>query len=119
RRPDLPVLLPDLDGAAHLRLVVPERVPPGQDVAADLDLTPTAVAAPRRAGRWIGAGAVGAGLVVVFVLTGWSALALAGSVIAGAGLTYLSGLALTLEERLAYGTVVGAAVLTMADFLLA
>ncbi|HEY4025523.1 MAG TPA: hypothetical protein VGO86_03750 [Candidatus Dormibacteraeota bacterium] len=88
-------------------------------MAADLDLISTAIAAPRRTGRWIGAGVLGAGLVAVIVLTGWPALALAGSVVAGAGLTYLSGLALTIEERLAYGTVVGAVVLTMADFLLA
>jgi hypothetical protein len=88
-------------------------------VAENLDLTPATIAAAPRANRWIGAGALAIGLVVVGWLTGPPALVLAGSVVAGVGLTYLSGLALTLEERLAYGTVVGAVVLTMADFLLA
>jgi len=59
------------------------------------------------------------GLVVVLALTGWAGIALLVCVGAGTGITYLSGLALTLEERLAYGTVVGAVVVTMADFLLA
>src|SRR5262249_28325206 len=57
--------------------------------------------------------------VVVVTLTGWAGLALLVCVASGAGLTYLSGLDLTLEERLAYGTVVGAAAVAMADFLLA
>jgi hypothetical protein len=87
-------------------------------VAADLDLTATPASAPN-VGRWVGAGLLGAGLVVVFALTGWPALALVACVAAGAGLTYLSGLPLTLEERLAYGTVVGGVVVTMAVFLLA
>jgi hypothetical protein len=88
-------------------------------VALEVDLNPAAIAAAPRADRRIGAGAVVLGLVVVAWLTGPPVLVLAGSVAAGVGLTYLSGLALTLEERLAYGAVVGAVVVTMADFLLA
>ncbi|HLQ60778.1 MAG TPA: hypothetical protein VK131_02850 [Candidatus Acidoferrales bacterium] len=39
-------------------------------------------------------------------------------VVAGFGITYLSGLPLTLEERIAFGTVVGALASTLAGFLL-
>ena len=89
-------------------------------MAADLDLT----AAPSSSsssilGRRLGLGLLAVGLVVVLALTGWAGIALLVCVGAGAGMTYLSGLALTLEERLAYGTVVGAVVVTIADFLLA
>jgi hypothetical protein len=88
-------------------------------VAADLDLTTGRPAVALGAVRWVGAGLVGLGLLVVFWLTGWAAVALVGCVVAGAGLTYLAGLPLTLEERLAYGTVVGGVAVTTADFLLA
>ena len=44
---------------------------------------------------------------------------LLGCVIAGAGVTYMSGLPLAVEERLAYGTVIGGLGLAMIDFLLA
>jgi hypothetical protein len=89
-------------------------------VAADLDLT-----GARPAGAWLGGrrwalGLIGLGLLVVVAgLTGWAALTLAGCVVAGTGLTYLSGLPLTLEERLAFGTVFGAMAVAVADFLLA
>jgi hypothetical protein len=89
-------------------------------VAADLDLTAARPRVPDwDAGRWLGLAALGLGVVVVLALTGWAAVALVGCVVVGVGLTYLSGLPLTLEERLAYGTVVGAVAVTMADFLLA
>ncbi len=44
---------------------------------------------------------------------------LLGCLVAGAGMTWLSGLALDLEERVAYGAVVGAMVTTLAAFLAA
>jgi hypothetical protein len=94
-------------------------------VAADLDLSEGARATdrPRRlpvSVRWLGLGLAALGLFgVVLQLAGWAAAPLAGAVLAGAGLTYLSGLALTLEERLAYGAVLGALALATADLLLA
>jgi hypothetical protein len=88
-------------------------------VAANLDLThgrsDAALAAMRRAGVVL----VALVVLVVLVSTRGAALTLIGCVVAGAGLTYLSGLPLTVEERLGYGTVVGAVVVAMADFLLA
>jgi hypothetical protein len=63
--------------------------------------------------------AVAGVVLIVYALCGWAALPLLGSVAAGAGLTYLCGLPLTLEERLAYGTVLGAVAVSLADFLLA
>ena len=89
-------------------------------MAADLDLTAARPGLPAwDAGRWLGLAVVGLGLLVVLAATGWAALMLVGCVVVGFGVTYLSGLPLTLEERLAYGTVVGAVVVTGADFLLA
>ncbi|HKF75564.1 MAG TPA: hypothetical protein VKF59_05435 [Candidatus Dormibacteraeota bacterium] len=88
-------------------------------MAADLDLTHAASAASPRTARWVAAGAGLLVLVLIAGLTGWAALPLVVCVVSGAGLTYLSGLPLTVEERLAYGTVVGAAVLATLDFLLA
>jgi hypothetical protein len=81
----------------------------------------TAQAAPDRPGARVavGAGLVGLALVLVVILTGAAALTLVGCVVAGAGLTYLSGLPLKIEERLAYGTVVGAVAVACADFVVA
>ncbi|MDQ6636250.1 MAG: hypothetical protein M3Y62_00495 [Candidatus Dormibacteraeota bacterium] len=45
-------------------------------------------------------------------------VALLAMVVAGAGLTFLSGLRLSLEERMAYGAVVGALVVALAQCLL-
>ena len=42
---------------------------------------------------------------------------LAVCVVAGFGITYLSGAALNLEERLAFGTVLGAMTFAAADFV--
>jgi hypothetical protein len=89
-------------------------------VAADLDLTAARPGLPAwDAGRWLGLVLLGVGLVVVLASTGWAAVTLVGCVVVGFGLTYFCGLPLTLEERLAYGTVVGAVAVTTAEFLLA
>jgi hypothetical protein len=65
-----------------------------------------------------------AGLLIVAAavaaaLTGWSFVLLAGGVAAGAGLTYLSGLPLRAEERVAFGAVIGAVVVASLVLLLA
>jgi hypothetical protein len=87
-------------------------------VGADLVLTrPGQLSANR-----LRAGAVLAPLlliVVVAALTGWAFVMLVGCLAAGFGLTCLSGLPLTLEERLAYGAVVGALCVAIADLVLA
>jgi hypothetical protein len=73
-----------------------------------------------RRARALGGGLVVLGLfVIVLGLTGWAAVPLLGTAAAGMGMTYLSRLDLTLEERLAFGTVIGALALAMADLLLA
>ena len=46
------------------------------------------------------------------------AILLVGCVVAGFGLTYLSGLALNLEERLVFGTVLGAMAVSVATFVI-
>jgi hypothetical protein len=66
-----------------------------------------------------GAAALVALLAGMWLLTGPALLLLAACVVAGYGLTHFSGLPLTIEERFAYGTVVGAMAVTMAAFLLA
>jgi hypothetical protein len=58
-------------------------------------------------------------LAVIWVLVGPGLLLLAACVVAGYGLTHLSGLPLVFEERLAYGTVLGGIAVTMAAFLAA
>ncbi|HLH68305.1 MAG TPA: hypothetical protein VKY90_04575 [Candidatus Dormibacteraeota bacterium] len=60
-----------------------------------------------------------AGLATLVASAGGATAVLVGCPIAGAGLTYLSGLPLRIEERLAYGTVIGAAVMSTIDLLLA
>lgn len=68
------------------------------------------------------AGILAGGLLAILaalLLTGGAVLVLGGSVLAGAGFTYLSGLELALEERLAYGTVIGAVLFTAALLLVA
>ena len=59
-------------------------------------------------GRWLGAAAGVVLLLVLGLLFGASTILLVGCVAAGFGITYLSGVALNLEERLVYGTVLGA-----------
>ncbi|MDR0360635.1 MAG: hypothetical protein LBJ87_14375, partial [bacterium] len=60
-----------------------------------------------------------AALVAVVALTGGAAAVLAGSVAAGWGLTYLSGLELRAEERLAAGALAGTMLFCAIAFLLA
>src|SRR5262249_58036193 len=82
----LPVFLPGLDRPAHLRQLVPQRIPAGQDVAADLDLTGAPAVAPWPAFRWAGCALAGLGLfVVVLWLTGWVAGVVLGFLAAGWG----------------------------------
>ena len=71
-------------------------------------------------GRRVGWLIVGAGvlLVVLAWLLGAAAILLVGCVVAGFGITYLSQIALNLEERLAFGAVLGAMAVSLATFLL-
>jgi hypothetical protein len=65
--------------------------------------------------------AIGAAVVVLVLLLlvfGAPAILLVGCVVAGFGITYMSGVALNLEERLAFGTVLGAMAVAAASFLL-
>src|SRR5713226_7405786 len=68
-------------------------------------------------GLWLGLGALVLALIAGF-LFGGAALLLVGCVAAGFGITYLSGIALNLEERLAFGTVLGAMAVSVATFVL-
>jgi hypothetical protein len=56
-------------------------------------------------------------LVVIFLLVGAPALLLVGCVVSGFGITYLSGVRLNLEERLAFGTVLGAMAVAVSTFI--
>ncbi|MBO0683943.1 MAG: hypothetical protein J2P45_12350, partial [Candidatus Dormibacteraeota bacterium] len=85
-------------------------------MAADLDLSRPA--RPNTA-AWAAAAVVVAVLAALMVLLGGAFAVLAGCVVCGTGLTYLSGLDLRVEERLAYGSVVGAVVFSALGFLLA
>ena len=76
------------------------------------------VPAARPTAPVVAAGAVLLILALLFVLVGASAILLLGCVVAGFGVTYLSGVALNLEERLAFGTVLGAMAVATAAFLL-
>ena len=57
-------------------------------------------------------------LALLFLLLGGPAILLAGCVVAGFGITYLCGANLNLEERLAFGTVLGAMAVAAASFIL-
>jgi hypothetical protein len=68
-------------------------------------------------GAWLGLGA----LILVLaaaLLFGAAAILLVGCVAAGFGITYLSGIALNFEERLAFGTVMGAMAVSVVSFVL-
>src|SRR6266849_7837050 len=71
-------------------------------------------------GRRVGWLILGSGvlLVVLAWLLGAAAILLVGCVVAGFGITYLSQIALNLEERLAFGAVLGAMAVSLATFLL-
>jgi hypothetical protein len=56
-------------------------------------------------------------LLSLGILVGPTAILLLGCVVAGFGITYLSGVALNLEERLAFGTVLGAMAVAAASFV--
>ncbi|HYT13389.1 MAG TPA: hypothetical protein VEL12_11450 [Candidatus Nitrosopolaris sp.] len=75
-----------------------------------------AVAGPT--GRLILAGAGLIIIVVIGLLVGAPAILLVGCVVAGFGITYLSGIALNLEERIAFGTVLGTMAVSIATFAL-
>ena len=82
------------------------------------EAAPRAAAASRRA-PWPAIG-VGVGVAVAALLAlliGPPLLVLAGCIVAGLGITYLSGVALTFEERIAYGTVLGAMAVAALSFI--
>ena len=56
-------------------------------------------------------------LVLVLLLVGGPAIVLVGCVVAGLGITYLCGVDLNLEERLAFGAVIGAMAVASAGFI--
>jgi len=56
-------------------------------------------------------------LLLLYLLIGAPAIVLVGCVVAGFGITYLSGVDLSLEERLAFGTVLGAMAVATASFI--
>src|SRR5207245_7537611 len=66
---------------------------------------PAAMPSIGLAGRWIGVGVVLVLLLILGLLFGAAAILLVGCVVAGFGITYLSSLALSFEERFAFGTV--------------
>ena len=57
-------------------------------------------------------------LAAVWLLTGPGLLLLAACVVAGYGLTHLTALPMTVEERLAYGTVLGSMAVALGAFVL-
>ena len=79
--------------------------------------TPASVAAERRMVPLAAAGATLAVVLLLFLLVGVPAFVLAGCVVAGFGITYLCGVDLNLEERLAFGTVLGAMAVAAASFI--
>ena len=79
---------------------------------------PVAVAAAGPTGRLIVGGVGLVVLIIVGLLIGAPAILLVGCVVAGFGITYLSGIALNLEERIAFGAVLGAMVVSTATFVL-
>src|SRR5438445_12314775 len=79
---------------------------------------PAAMPSIGLAGRWIGVGVVLVLLLILGLLFGAAAILLVGCVVAGFGITYLSSLALSFEERFAFGTVLGAMAVSVASFAL-
>ena len=78
---------------------------------------PISVPAIRPAAMLFGAAAALVLLVLLGVLVGAPAIVLVGCVVSGFGITYLSGIPLSLEERLAFGTVFGAMAAAAASFV--
>src|SRR5712692_7057690 len=70
------------------------------------------------AGPFVAAGLALAALIGLGMILSAALILVAGCVVAGFGITYLSGLALTFEERLAFGTVLGAMAVAASSFVL-
>ncbi|MDQ6774167.1 MAG: hypothetical protein M3024_14500 [Candidatus Dormibacteraeota bacterium] len=83
-----------------------------------LDLTAAGARVGRSRGTWLLGGLAAAlGAALVLAAMGWAGLLLAACVAAGYGLTHLSGLELSLEERIAFGVVIGALAVSVATLL--
>src|SRR6266568_2610823 len=78
-----------------------------------------AAGSPRRPWPAVGVGVAVAGTALLALLIGPPLLVLAGCVVAGFGVTYLCGVALTFEERIAFGTVLGAMAVASLSFIFA
>jgi len=80
---------------------------------------PAAAEAPAARAPWplIGIAVAITSAVAVALLIGPTVIVLAACVVCGFGISYLSGISLTLEERFAYGTVIGAMGLTTLSFV--
>jgi len=78
---------------------------------------PTAIQAGRPTVPFVAGAAPLALLLLLYLLIGSPAIVLAACVVAGFGITYLSGVDLNLEERLAFGTVLGAMAVAAASFI--
>src|SRR5579864_7179353 len=88
--------------------------------AADEAAVPVAAEAPaaRAPLPLIGVGVAIVSAIALALLIGPPVIVLAACVACGFGITYLSAVALNLEERIAYGTVIGAMALTSVSFVL-
>ena len=86
-------------------------------MGAETAVRPVSVAADQPMAPLVAAGAALVLIVLVFLLIGAPAILLIGCVVAGFGITYLSGVDLNLEERVAYGTVLGATAVAAAAFI--
>jgi hypothetical protein len=78
---------------------------------------PTSLPAERPMVPLVAAAAALVLLLMVFLLIGAPAIVLVGCVLAGFGITYVSGADLVLEERLAFGTVLGAMAVAAVTFI--
>ncbi|HEY5033602.1 MAG TPA: hypothetical protein VIJ30_00595, partial [Candidatus Dormibacteraeota bacterium] len=78
---------------------------------------PATLPAERPVAALAAAAALLALLLLLYLLIGAPAIVLVGCVVAGFGITYLSGVDLSLEERLAFGTVLGAMAVATASFI--
>ncbi len=80
---------------------------------------PAVAEVPGTGAPWplIGIGVAIASAIALALLIGPPVIVLAACVVCGFGISYLSAVALNLEERLAYGTVIGAMALTSVSFV--
>jgi len=87
-----------------------------EDAAAS---APAVAGAPTSRTPWplIGVGVAIVSGIALALLIGPPVIVLAACVVCGFGISYLSGVALTFEERVAYGTVIGAMALTGVSFV--